>query len=563
MRIFSAIKLYILILFFLGSCAKQMPPRGGPEDKIPPIIVQIYPNTGATNVAKDLKIEIIFSELMTKKSVEDAIFFSPIPSERIKYHWKGKKLKIEFGDTLKANRTYVMTIGAKASDLRNNKMEDSYSLAFSTGDIIDQGQISGVVYSTAKVEGALVCAYAVTDNQAPDPANILADYYTQCNQQGSYTLMYIAPGKYRLFAINDKDLDRKYSRGTDAIGISSKDVFLTSAENAVTNIRFQLLIEDTSLVFLKSAYSIDRFKLDARFSEPIQKPDLFLPKNYFNIFKDNNAGDTLKIVNFYWDAQDQSTIHLITEPQIEKSYNLEAKNLFDLAGNGLDTTYNSVLFDGSSLPDTIQPSIVFLSIADSAKGIRVDSLFFIIFSESIQQHLFEQNFVFSEKDNKPISGKLAWKNPAAVSFVPAKSLKYSTGYIVNINTDSVKDMHGNSLKDSLFSVYFRTMSEDTLSSISGSITDDKIDAVGKIFLLASSSKNKYVINIDKPGPYTVENILPGIYTIYAFRDEDGNGVYSYGKAKPFVPAERFVFYPDSIKVRSKWPNEGENIILEH
>ena len=104
-----------------------MPPRGGPEDKTPPTILNITPNAGATNVPTDTKIEIVFSERMVKNTVSDAIFISPWPAEEIFYKWKGKKLKIEFSDTLKKNKTYVLTIGSKSSDLRNNKMKDSFS----------------------------------------------------------------------------------------------------------------------------------------------------------------------------------------------------------------------------------------------------------------------------------------------------------------------------------------------------------------------------------------------------------------------------------------------------
>jgi hypothetical protein len=56
-------------------------------------------------------------------------------------------------------------------------------------------------------------------------------------------------------------------------------------------------------------------------------------------------------------------------------------------------------------------------------------------------------------------------------------------------------------------------------------------------------------------------MLPGSYTIELYRDEDGNGRFNYGGILPFQPAERFWIYPDTIKIRARWPNEGENIIL--
>ena len=123
---------------------------------------------------------------------------------------------------------------------------------------------------------------------------------------------------------------------------------------------------------------------------------------------------------------------------------------------------------------------------------------------------------------------------------------------------------GNSLLDSIFCTHFWTLNADTLSAISGIFTDEDSTANGRILLRArqvSPGDLFYSIELDKAGPYVFQNILPGIYLIDAFRDADGNGVYSYGQPLPFVPAERFVFYADSINVRSRWPNEGNDITL--
>jgi hypothetical protein len=109
---------------------------------------------------------------------------------------------------------------------------------------------------------------------------------------------------------------------------------------------------------------------------------------------------------------------------------------------------------------------------------------------------------------------------------------------------------------------FKTVNQDTLSAISGEIIDQQEDAGGRLFLNAKSEKNTYQLILEQPGTYRFENILPGIYTISGFRDADSNAVYSFGKINPFVPAERFFFNPDSIKVRSRWPNEGNKIIIQ-
>ncbi len=552
-----------LLIVLISFCAKQMPPRGGPEDKTPPSIVSIFPEDGALNVPTNTKIKIVFSERIVKRTFEDAFFISPLPSEEIKFRWRGRRVKIAFGDTLKSPRTYVVTIGAKTSDLRNNRMEHSYSIAFSTGPKIDQGQISGHVYGKSNVTGTLVCAYLLNENPEPDPASILADYYTQCNEKGEYQLKYMAPGKYRLFAINDQDADRRYSRGLDAIGVSNSDILLSNEKLALSDINFQLMVEDTVRPFLKSAYAVDRNRVDVRLNENVKPIDETLPGNYFKIYPENAPKAQLHIQKCYQDSRDKSIFHLfIAEAQKEQTYELFAQNIFDFSDNPLDTAYNSVIFDGSVMPDTIRPALVFQSIADSSKGIHPDSSIFFIFSEPIQAESFEKHFKFFDAKQKVLTGKFHWKTPAHVEFVPDSGLQFSSSYLMQAPVDSIFDLNKNPLSDSVFSVYFTTMTKDTLTAISGTFFDEQTNATGKIHLFAKNGNQNYHIILPEPGPYEFNDILPGIYTLYGFRDEDGNGKYSFGKPLPFAPAERFVFYSDSVKVRSRWPNEGNDIILK-
>ena len=539
-----------------------MPPPGGPVDTMPPEVVEIVPNPGAIDISTSTNIEVTFSEGMNRKTVEDAIFISPWPSEEINFGWKRKKMKIEFEDTLKENRTYVLTIGAKSSDLRNNKMTESFSMAFSTGDHIDEGQVAGAVHSGSGVEGTLVCAYSLADSSDVDPTKILADYYTQCSQQGNYQLMYVAPGNYRLFAIRDRDGNRKYTRGIDALGVTTSDVILSQDEKFVQDINFQLTVEDTVSPSIRSAYSINQSNIVVRFNEAILDFDESRPQDFINILVADDTTKQLKITSCFKNTLDPSNIFLSTEKQSAISYQLIAQNLLDQSNNPLDSSNNSVVFDGTIEPDTLQPTIIFRSIQDSSFGISLNPEIRFAFSEAIDQHSYENSYVLKESDTSLVSGKFNWKSPTDVSFLIDSSLKSLTQYRIEISIDSIVDLAGNSLADTVDTLYFKTLNADTLSAIGGEIVDEQQNAKGKVFLTAKSEQNSYQLMLDKPGAYLFESVMPGIYTINGFRDADSNGVYSYGSAMPYVPSERFVFYSDSIKVRSRWPNEGNDIIFK-
>ncbi|MFB3056597.1 MAG: Ig-like domain-containing protein, partial [Ignavibacteriaceae bacterium] len=122
--------LFTITVLFIYSCASQVPPSGGPLDKTPPTIIKVIPENKSTLVPLHQRIEFEFSEGMTRKGSERAVFISPDPGDRVKLKWKGRRLRIEFSDSLKINRTYVITLGPDLNDAHNNSLTVSQTLAF-------------------------------------------------------------------------------------------------------------------------------------------------------------------------------------------------------------------------------------------------------------------------------------------------------------------------------------------------------------------------------------------------------------------------------------------------
>ena len=128
----------LLSLVFLIKCANQLPPTGGDVDRIPPEIDEVFPADGTINFEKDY-FEIDFSEYVDKRSVRDAIFISPFIEGTLEFSWTGKTLEVVFPEKLKKDVTYTITIGTDVVDLNNkNRMAESYTFSFSTGDKIDK-----------------------------------------------------------------------------------------------------------------------------------------------------------------------------------------------------------------------------------------------------------------------------------------------------------------------------------------------------------------------------------------------------------------------------------------
>lgn len=553
------------LLLCFCNCAVQVAPSGGPVDKTPPKILEIMPQVNSTFVPLDQKVEIVFSEAMDRKSFERAIFITPDPGERVKYKFKKNKLNIEFLDSLKTNRTYVITLGTDLTDSHGNPLRESFTLAFSTGAEISNGQISGSVFSKTKVQGILIWAYILENGQQPDPAKRSGDYVTQTDAQGRFTLSNLSEGNYRIFAIGDRDNNRFFDVGSDELGVPSRDVRLTKKQLTVSNIKFKMTVQDTTGPALVSVSPPDRFHLTLRFDENLLEEGTEVLTNYIIKLKGATSHDSLGIRIAYLDQLDPMQVYLITEPQNPKTeYEIEVQNLMDLSRNPIDLNFNKATFLGSALPDTFKPKILSTAPKDSARSVDLDTTINFHFSEAVDKNSFEQSFQLKDSSGQVVAGSFNWQTPAYVKFSPKKPLASLTDYKVTVKLDSVFDLFANPLADSTFQITYTTLNHDTLSAISGTITDEDSTGRGPIYLQAIQTRRdgqRYETKLEQPGPYAFTDMLPGTYVIEGFRDRDNNGQYSYGTAFPFQPSERFFVYSDSIEVRARWPNVGNDIII--
>jgi hypothetical protein len=144
--------------------------------------------------------------------------------------------------------------------------------------------------------------------------------------------------------------------------------------------------------------------------------------------------------------------------------------------------------------------------------------------------------------------------------VAAPSLSYGAWYTVKIRLDSLIDFGPPQYHDSTLVRHFRTISEELLGSIEGNISDELSRGTGRFIIVIKDilARKGGIRNIplDSAGAFVIEHVKEGKYRLWAFRDADSNGVFSYGKPFPFVPAERFTVYPDTLKIRARWPLGG-------
>ena len=538
------------------SCAKRGFPPGGPEDKTPPEIVTTHPAGGTLNVPLDGKIEISFSERMDPRSVERAVFVSPNPEGALDFDWNGKQVGIELPSGLKADRTYVVTVGTGARDEHRNRLEESHSFAFSTGGRLSRGEIRGRVRGEKKVgAGVYVLAYDLKAEPDPDPGARTGDYITQTAEEGTFALTYLSPGVYRLFAFQDRDRNEKYTRSRDPLGICSCDVALSDSTSAVELSDLYLAVRDTTAPELLSVRASDRTHVTLRLSKEIELSSLRIEIEGLGV----EAQAILPEASESETSTTASKIHLLTEPQHSGAEYKVSVFGRDLWSHPISEESRVASFTGSARSDTLRPHVVSYAPSKEVLAVSPDRPIALVFDDAMREVIPDSAFLWEAPPETPV-GAWRWTDANRLCFSPEGGWKEGDAHRLRVDPGLFFDRTGNASDDSVFVVSFRTLSADTLGFISGDISDGKESAAGAFHLEAvkvGSKKERTETIVAGEGPYTW-GLLPGSYTLSAFRDEDENGRLSLGQVQPFVPAERIVSYPDTLTVRSRWTTEEIN-----
>ncbi|MCH5223602.1 MAG: Ig-like domain-containing protein [Muribaculaceae bacterium] len=227
-----AIGTFASVLMAGASCASIGNPSGGPRDEDAPRFVRANPAPGSTNVNRQ-RIDIEFDEIVNVKDAFTNVVVSPPMAQVPRVSSSGRRVRVDFQDTLKANTTYTIDFGSSIEDNNEGNKLPSFRYFFSTGPEIDTLQISGMVLSADNLEpqqGMLVGVYSNLSDTAF--STLPFERMAKTDDRGRFTILGLAPGEYRVFALND--LDNDYHRANPEEAMAFLDVTLSPTSERVT-----------------------------------------------------------------------------------------------------------------------------------------------------------------------------------------------------------------------------------------------------------------------------------------------------------------------------------------
>ncbi|HEX7981803.1 MAG TPA: Ig-like domain-containing protein [Gemmatimonadaceae bacterium] len=193
---------------FVAACASAGPPPGGPEDRTPPRLIRVTPDTNAVNV-RDRNATFYFDEQINDRATGEgdiSNFFLVSPNDGTpRISWHRSRIEVRPRHDFRENTAYTITLLPGLSDLRNNRMKQGAVVTFSTGPTIPALRIKGYAFDW------------VAERPQPDALveALTRDsirYLAQADSQGSFTVGPLPPGTYLVRGTNDQNHNRQQDR---------------------------------------------------------------------------------------------------------------------------------------------------------------------------------------------------------------------------------------------------------------------------------------------------------------------------------------------------------------
>lgn len=579
--------LAIIAALLLCACASIGRPEGGPRDETPPVFVRSNPPAGSVNVSPS-KIDIFFDENIKIEDAVNKVVISPVQKQLPNVSANGRRLTLSFRDTLLPDATYTIDCSDAIRDLNEGNILDGFAIDFSTGPTRDSLVIAGKLFEARNLEPAQGMIVGVHSNLNDSALSTLPlDRIAKTNQFGEFVIRNLAPGSYRLFAINDLNRDYKWDRSEDvaffdsiivpeAHTIEVTDTLLSQSmtDSIVTRPGTRYLPNDLLLTwfnenyraqYLKSYTRPDSMLIDFEFGAAADSlPDL-------TILNGPLSGDRLSDHSLIDHSPLNDTIrYWITAPRLASSDTilLQARYM-------RTDTLDRLSLSTDTLRLTWRPKAASKPKKKSAKesndSVEAPDMRFldIALRSGTPQHL---HLPLSLTMGEPVASidstgvRLEIQADSVWHTLPDtrlmrdsanRLLKYhidsrwlpSSKYRIVIDSAAVTSIYG--VHNKPFSKEFDTKAEEDYSTLTFSLSSLP-DSAATVVELLNQQDNPVATATVSDGTARFTYVEPGTYYARAFIDRNGNGLWDTGNIALLLQPEDVYYYPKKLNIKKNW-----------
>ncbi|MDR1406352.1 MAG: Ig-like domain-containing protein [Prevotellaceae bacterium] len=548
----------LLLCFCIRCASTQAGPSGGPKDTIPPVLLRTMPKENTTHFAGK-KVELTFNEYIALKEVSKNVVMSPPSLRRPLVQRRGKDIQVVFQDTLLPDRTYSIDFGNSLTDNNEGNLYPPYKFVFSTGDIVDSMAFTGVVrdaYTLEPVENTMVMLYENLSDSAVYKELPIA--VARTDGWGYFSLQNIAPQKYHMYALEDKNSNYRYDPGNEKIA------FLDMPVNPEHTVSMLPVITDSKDTAAMEARPVERMLLISaenvrkQFLVEYLQPDKRQIQLVFNqhypvitCFRIEGINDSDRVIAHsrfrdtltYWltAASVPDTLHASIEYLKTDSLNnlssADANLRFSLKkdDNARQEQDRKNKNDTVKAIPTLQPKIGFDEQRGMNRGIDIAFKTLPLKIDTAKISLFR----IDEKMNRTREAFRWMRDTASLLhfYVQAKWITV-TNYELEVLPDAFSDIYG--LANDTIVNKFVTPNPDKFCHI----TFDLSNVSSHYILQLLNSKKDRVLReaiIDRPGKTVFDYLPSGEYCVRFIEDANQNGVWDACRVETKTQPEKVVF----------------------
>lgn len=355
----------ILFILAFSECARQTQPNGGPKDNDPPELLSSTPTNGEKNFHGN-SIELTFDEYVKLKDPKEEILITPSPGANTKFLVKKNKVIITPEKKLIDSTTYSIAFREGIQDINEGNPTDDLHLAFSTGPIIDSLKIFGSVSEVFKDQVPEKITIGLYQSDTFDIFKHKPHLFSKSDKQGKFAISNLKPGKYFIYAFDDKNKNQKVDSKSERFGFLANEINLPQDKDTL---QIRLVHLDTRKIKLTSIRNTSSISI-IRFNKPLDSLSLTTEKNpiiytYGDnrseviLYKDFDKKDSLRISVFAKDSLDQK---LDTAVYAKFTDNKIVQEKFKFSAWKVNYERSSNLLQGEATTNKLLTSINFDSI---------------------------------------------------------------------------------------------------------------------------------------------------------------------------------------------------------
>lgn len=269
--------IFLLLPLVLAACANRgVGPQGGPKDSIPPVPVSYEPEVGSVHFSGN-KIEVTFDEYIQLDNVASNLLMSPPQQNTPDVKARGKKLIVQFKDSLHDSTTYTIDFGAAVCDYREKVPLRGFSYFFSTGPEIDTLEYRGRLYDAMTLNPISDVLVGIHKDLS-DTAFVKHPFLriAKTDADGYFRIGNIHPGTYRLYAVDDISRDYRLTVG-ESYAFGSEPVAIPSTDSVLPYLL--LFKEEQQKLYMQRAVRDERHRVQIVFSSSPDSMPVIRPLN--------------------------------------------------------------------------------------------------------------------------------------------------------------------------------------------------------------------------------------------------------------------------------------------